>query len=104
MYSSGFRIFTVRGISLCKIEPGDAPILERFRRKSIRLKPLEQWVCDECGEVIEEASHGYLEWVVDADTRAHGFRIVHQAHHSPRQPGSDCYRYLNEPSSHRNGP
>ena len=68
----------------------------RPKRKTaaIRLKPLQQWLCDECGEVIEEPAHGYLEWLQDDSHKAYGFRIVHHAPRSPRRPsGGDCYRY-----------
>ncbi|MBN2469586.1 MAG: toll/interleukin-1 receptor domain-containing protein, partial [Anaerolineae bacterium] len=27
------------------------------------LVPLQQWVCDTCGQIIEEPSHGYLCWL-----------------------------------------
>lgn len=53
------------------------------RKASIRLKALPQWVCDECGGVIEEPAHGYLEWLTDDNHKSYGFRIVH---HAPRSP------------------
>lgn len=62
------------------------------------LKPLEQWYCDECGGLIQEPEHGYVEWVLDyAQKRNHGFRIVHHGPRSPRHPDGDCYRYTNAP-------
>jgi hypothetical protein len=62
----------------------------------MRLKPLQQWICDECGELIKEPRHGYLEWLSGADHKAHGFRIVHHAPRSPRKPEADCYRYARQ--------
>lgn len=39
------------------------------------LDPLAQFVCDNCHETIEPGQ-GRLEWL-EADRKAHGFRIVH---------------------------
>jgi hypothetical protein len=65
------------------------------RETAIRLKPLQQWVCDGCGELIQEPAHGYLEWLQE-DHKAHGFRVVHHAPRSPRRSGGgSCYRYTN---------
>lgn len=53
------------------------------------LQPLEQWVCDTCGEVIRSAKEGWLEYLRDlgdATPRVHSFRIVHHAAYSPRRP------------------
>jgi len=55
--------------------------------------------------LIAEPRHGYMEWLTSEDHRAHGFRIVHQPLHSPRNPQrlsrtdpdySNCYRYTRE--------
>ena len=65
------------------------------------LAPLEQWTCDTCGEVIETARDGYLEWLhggIDDLFTAHGFRIVHHSPRSPGQPHGNCYRYSNYPN------
>lgn len=66
----------------------------------MRLKPLQQWFCDTCGEVIEEAAHGWFEWLRDEDDKAYAFRICHHASHSPvrsaggNEPrGPSCYKY-----------
>ena len=59
----------------------------------MKLEPLEQWICDACGEVIETPGDGYLEWLSGDDHKAHSFRIVHHAPKSPRKPGGDCYAY-----------
>jgi hypothetical protein len=58
------------------------------------LKPLEQFVCDTCGEIIHSPDEGYVEWIEDLQDRpARGFRIVHHARKSPRSPGGKCYQY-----------
>lgn len=64
-----------------------------------KLRPLEQWVCDTCGDVIEQPSDGWLEWVRnDADGRVGGFRVVHHYKASPRRSPdpnvrtNGCYR------------
>jgi hypothetical protein len=60
------------------------------------LKPLQQWICDACGETIQSPEHGYVEWMETQD-QMHGFRIVHHALHSPRRKsGGDCYYKNNE--------
>jgi len=56
------------------------------------LKPLQQFICDTCEEIIESPKDGYLEWV-HADGKAHSFHIVHHASRSPRKPGGDCYNH-----------
>jgi hypothetical protein len=64
-----------------------------------RLIPLQQWICDECGELIEQPEHGYVEWQYDRDSNTkHSFRIVHRGDHSPRKP-QDCFY----PNSERGG-
>lgn len=59
------------------------------------LIPLQQWVCDTCGDLIEDPEHGYTEWVRDRvpPQKERGFRIVHHALYSPRKPYRDCYTY-----------
>jgi len=60
----------------------------------MKLEPLKQWICDECGEVIDKPEHGWLEWLQDSTTRKHkGFRIVHHKAYSPRKPDGSCYLY-----------
>jgi hypothetical protein len=56
------------------------------------LKPLSQWLCDRCGEVIRQPKDGYLEWIMD-DEGAHSFKIVHHAPKSPLKPDGDCYHH-----------
>lgn len=46
-----------------------------------KLKPLEQWICDHCGEVIESSREAYVIWhPEDQDGRLvrSDFRIIHQ--------------------------
>lgn len=51
------------------------------------LIPLKQFICDECGEIINSPGEGYVEWEegIDQDGQffAKGFRIVH---HLPKSP------------------
>lgn len=68
--------------------------------KRLNLLPLMQWVCDTCKEIIEEPGHGYVEYKWDPDSDfllRYGFRVVHQALHSPyRKNGANCYYPNNE--------
>jgi hypothetical protein len=52
--------------------------------------PLQQWICDECGEVIAKPEDGWLEWFesVHYHIAPHGFRIVH---HYNASPIGGCY-------------
>lgn len=42
------------------------------------LKPLKQWVCDVCGEVIEKPEDGYVVWNDDDEFRYFDFTVIHQ--------------------------
>jgi hypothetical protein len=42
----------------------------------MKLKQLEQWICDECGGLINCADDVYVEWL-GSDEGHHAFRIVH---------------------------
>lgn len=58
----------------------------------MKLKPLEYFICDECGELIEKLQDGWLEWIDDCKNPIHGFRIVHVSGASPRRnSGKNCY-------------
>ena len=58
----------------------------------MKLRPLEQFICDECGELIEKLEDGWLEWIDDYKNPIHGFRIVHASGTSPRRKsGKNCY-------------
>lgn len=58
------------------------------------LKPLEEFICDKCNQIINNPDEGYLEWIKLAGKPAAKFRIVHHSLHSPyRDNGWDCYHY-----------
>lgn len=61
----------------------------------MRLKPLQQFICDKCGNLIKSPKEGWLEWIVSAspDNTLHGFRIVHTAAASPRSRQSGYCQY-----------
>lgn len=63
------------------------------------LTPLKQFICDECGQVINSPEDGYVEWESGQDEEGNhferGFRIVH---HLPKSPYKEtkrdgCYIY-----------
>src|SRR5689334_6596320 len=64
--------------------------------KKRKLKPLEQWVCDHCQRVIRSPEHGWVEWLIDADGKVHGFRIVHNSGYSPLKPTGLCQIYAEQ--------
>ena len=41
------------------------------------LKPLEEWICDVCGQVIESEEEGYLIWKRNDKSKAGSFKIIH---------------------------
>ena len=43
------------------------------------LKPLEQWACDVCGQIINSPSEAYVIWKHDSELGAHSFKIIHHA-------------------------
>jgi hypothetical protein len=56
------------------------------------LKPLQEWICDSCGEIIESPDAGYVEWKLTKDYKKYGFRVVHHRLHSPHSSsGGSCY-------------
>ena len=63
------------------------------------LTPLKQFVCDECGLIIDSPKKGYVEWEHGTDKNgkmfARGFRIVHAAYASPMKDKNKegCYKY-----------
>lgn len=65
----------------------------------MHLQPLQQWVCDKCGEIIEKPEDGWLEWLGETNTLKHGgFKIVHHKSASPHAiKNRDCYHYSNHP-------
>jgi hypothetical protein len=73
----------------------------------MKLKPLEQWYCDYCGELIASAEDGWLEWLSDDTHHGYGFKIVHHLLASPNKDHrrEGCYHYGNhfdEQSMHLN--
>ena len=60
------------------------------------MEPCKQWICDECGKLIEKPKDGWLEWLSEGPMEGYyGFRIVHHKSASPKKDG--CYEY----SKHR---
>jgi len=66
------------------------------------LKPLQEWICDKCGEVIASPTDGCLEWLADRDSlKISGFKVVHHAPASPyRAKDGNCYHYSSDLESH----
>lgn len=56
------------------------------------LKPLQQFICDECGEIIEDLDSGFVEWIKDSES-VYGFRIVHNTKASPYHTRTGCFKY-----------
>lgn len=78
------------------------------------LVPLQQWICDTCGGVIQRPNEGFIEWqrveraANGIEWAAQDFRIVHHAAFSPRRPadrsrpnpmrrGTHCYQHEDAP-------
>ena len=63
------------------------------------LIPLEQFICDRCGEVIHSKKDGWIEWLRTGDPRrVHDFRIVHHVTASPLKGREGCYHYNDSPN------
>lgn len=61
-----------------------------------KLKPLKQWICDECHEVIERPKDGWVHWRRernddDPHGKVHDIRILHHMTASPRGRPNGCY-------------
>lgn len=52
------------------------------------LKPLEEFYCDTCGELIESPEEGYVVWKNNDELKDHGFIIIHQGKCDPGRRGS----------------
>lgn len=52
-------------------------LMARTFDHKVKMEPLKQWVCDTCGEIINDVKEGWLEWFTDKDGKKSGFRIVH---------------------------
>lgn len=61
----------------------------------MKLKPLEQWICDTCGQVIEKPEDGYVQFGNQENGFYKDFIIVHHFSASPRREYNDkgCYQY-----------
>lgn len=63
------------------------------------LKPLEQFICDTCGQIIEKTEDGYVEWLSSFDEEkgrvmSKEFRIVHHHAKSPlNSTKAGCYNH-----------
>ena len=61
------------------------------------LKPLNEFICDRCGVIIERPEDGCVEWLNGIDERgkpfAKGFKIVHSSHASPLKGMLGCYHH-----------
>jgi hypothetical protein len=62
------------------------------------LKPLEQFICDSCGQVIRSKEEGWIEWLGTYDPRKYrAFKIVHHKTASPLRRADGCYHYEDDP-------
>lgn len=62
-----------------------------------KLKPLHQWVCDICGEIIEKPEDGYIQFHYQ-DSKCDDIIIVHHLTKSPRREYNEegCYKYQSD--------
>lgn len=68
-----------------------------------KLRPLQQWICDQCDLPILQASDGWIEWTQDRSSRPPentGFRIVHHFMASPLKGPKGCYGDRDELTMH----
>lgn len=57
---------------------------------SFESEPFVRWRCDECGQWIEDAEDGWVEWR-ESEGALVDFRIVHRVSVSPRGGEQGCY-------------
>jgi hypothetical protein len=57
----------------------------------MKLEPLQEFVCDRCGELIKQPKGGWLEWLSGDDFKRHGFQVVHHKTYSPNEGECGCY-------------
>ncbi len=62
------------------------------------LQPLQQWVCDTCGGIIERPEDGYFQYDRDDNLKTHSFIIVHHKSKSPRHTNDGCYQHDHDDS------
>jgi hypothetical protein len=62
------------------------------------MKPLHEWICDTCGELIKRPEEGWVEWLHGDDGRDGDFRICHAVPFCPLAPdeitGPFCQQYV----------
>jgi hypothetical protein len=61
------------------------------------LKPLTEFYCDTCHNLIKDISHGYVDWISASSPQTirkdNGFRIIHKQNFSPLSGSNGCYIY-----------
>ena len=66
------------------------------------MKPLQEWICDTCGQLIRSPEEGWVEWLRDDEMRVGDFRICHQNAFSPLRKGDGispgCQQYAYDPN------
>jgi hypothetical protein len=51
-----------------------------------------KWICDTCGEIIEKAEDGYVEWLSRSGSEKRSYYRLMLVHHSPKSPRErGCY-------------
>jgi hypothetical protein len=63
--------------------------------------PLKEFICDRCGQIINDPSEGTLEWLstFDKDKNMYissNFKIVHRIINSPYKSKDGCYNHASE--------
>jgi len=62
----------------------------------MKFEPLQQFICDSCGEIIKSVDEGWLEWLKSANGEKYAFRIVHHRLYSPDKDSHNACYYLEE--------
>ena len=63
----------------------------------MKLKPMKQWICDVCGEIIERPEDGYVQFHRNEHGQYDDFIIVHHRPASPRKNLQNaCYKYSSD--------
>jgi hypothetical protein len=52
------------------------------------MTPLEEWICDVCGEIIESPENAYVIWKDDQEKGARSFKIIHHGRCDLKDHGS----------------
>lgn len=62
------------------------------------LKPLEQFICDTCGQVIDSPKNGFLEWITILNPcERMDFNIIHGKWASPLTGEAKCSQHETKP-------